>query len=80
MCKNWIHPIVLIVILCITVNLTHADLIAYWPLDGDLTDFRGINNGSFVDAGGGIVTYATGFNGESSGALDFGGTANQSIG
>ena len=55
------------------------ELHAYWKLDGDLTDAAGSSDGSFVDHdGGGIsVAYVTGFNGVSSGALDFGGTGNK---
>ena len=51
-----------------------GDLLAYWQLDGDLTDSAGSNHGSFVDAGAGAPSYATGFDGSGGGALDFAGT------
>ncbi|MCF7973877.1 MAG: discoidin domain-containing protein [Phycisphaerae bacterium] len=33
MCKKLMCAIVFIMMLCFTVSITHADLIAYWPLD-----------------------------------------------
>ena len=58
MCKNRIYPIALIVVLCVTASLTHADLIAYWPLDegaGEIAyDAVGDNDGQIT--GGAWVT------------------------
>ena len=33
MCMKWTKPIVMTVIMCFAASITHADLIAYWPLD-----------------------------------------------
>ena len=33
MCAKWTKPILMGVIVCVVASITHADLIAYWPLD-----------------------------------------------
>ncbi|HJM64601.1 MAG TPA: Ig-like domain-containing protein [Roseibacillus sp.] len=56
--------------------ITAEDLVAYWQLDGDLTDSVGSANGTIVDqdGGGNNTSFATGFDGTAGGALNFAGT------
>ena len=62
-----------------TAAISATDLVAYWKLDGDLTDSVGGNDGSIqdVDGGGDNTGFAMGFDGTANGAIDVRGTTDR---